>query len=80
MLVVRDSLGRVILENTQSREPDQIDAFEKKEDIHPTTADDFYMLGVKQENFDNREQAKEAYMNGTASLPITTQKLICALV
>jgi len=61
-LVVRDSLGRVILENTQNREPDQIDVFEKKEDIHPTTADDFYMLGIKRENFDDREQAKEAYM------------------
>lgn len=60
-LVVRDSFGRVILENTQNREPGQIDAFDKREDIYPTTADDFYMLGLKHENFDNREQAKEAY-------------------
>ena len=78
-LVVRDSLGRVILENTQNREPDQIDAFDKREDIHPTTADDFYMLGVKHENFDNREQAKEAYMKALR-IADNHQKLICDLV
>ena len=61
-IIVTDSLGRVILENTQNREPSQLDAFDKREAIHPTTADDFYMLGVQHENFDNREQAKEAYM------------------
>jgi tetratricopeptide (TPR) repeat protein len=61
-LVVRDSFGRVILENTQNREPGQIDVFDNREDIHPTTADDFYLLGVKHENFDNREQAREAYV------------------
>jgi len=61
-LVVRDVSGRVILENAQNREPGQIEAFDKREDIHPTTADDFYLLAVKHENFDNREQAREAYL------------------
>jgi tetratricopeptide (TPR) repeat protein len=60
-LTVSDALGNVILENTQDREPDSIHEFEKKEEIQPTTADDFYLQGNRQERFDNREQAKEAY-------------------
>jgi tetratricopeptide (TPR) repeat protein len=60
-LVVRDALGEVILEKTQSREPDPIDPVEKMEGIHPITAQDFYVQGTRHENFDNREQAKEAY-------------------
>lgn len=60
-LVVRDSFGSVLLEKTQNREPDSIDPLEKKRDIHSATAEDFYTQGVRHENFDNREQAKEAY-------------------
>jgi tetratricopeptide (TPR) repeat protein len=60
-LTVHDSLGRVILQNTQDREPDPIEAFEKKESIRPTAAEDFYLQGLSQEKFDNREQARESY-------------------
>ena len=60
-LTVLDSLGQVILENTYDREPDPIESLEKKEDINPTTAEYYYLQGVSQEKFDNREQAKESY-------------------
>ncbi|HLO27917.1 MAG TPA: DUF5107 domain-containing protein, partial [Anaerolineales bacterium] len=60
-LIVRDAVGGVLLENTQNRAPDPIDAFERTEDIQPETADYFYVQGMKYENFDNREEAKEAY-------------------
>jgi tetratricopeptide (TPR) repeat protein len=60
-LVVEDSLGRVVLENTQNREPSQIEPYCPKEITHPHTADEFYALGLQHENFDNRDQAKEAY-------------------
>jgi tetratricopeptide (TPR) repeat protein len=60
-LTVVDSSGNTILENMQDREPDLLDDFEKKEETSPATADDFYLQGLGQEKFDNREQAKEAY-------------------
>jgi tetratricopeptide (TPR) repeat protein len=62
-LIVRDALGGVILENTKNRAPDPIDIFERTEDAQrePDTADFFYLQGIKHENFDNREAAKEAY-------------------
>ncbi len=60
-LEVRDSQGKVILENAQNRDPNQVETYHPKEDIQPTTADDFHKLGLKHENFDNREQAREAY-------------------
>ena len=60
-LFVKDSLGNMILENTQNREPIRSMIIMRKEKNNPPHADDFYILGLKQENFDNREQAKEAY-------------------
>ena len=60
-LTVRDSLGNVILENTQNRDTDPIDDYHAKKEELSSNADDYYKLGFKEENFDNREQAKEAY-------------------
>lgn len=65
-LLVRDSRGKLILENTQSREPDPIELFEKKDSIGSATADHFYVEGVRQEKLDNREQAREAYRQALA--------------
>ncbi len=61
-LVVRDGSGRIILDNTQSREPSQIPTPDGGADVRPSPAEDFYLLGLGHENLDNRQQAREAYM------------------
>ncbi len=61
-LVVEDSLGRVLLENTLSREPGNPPPISSGARSEPTTGDDLYRLGLEFENLDNREQARDAYV------------------
>lgn len=60
-LVVEDRHGRVILENTQDREPVRMEPSAGGRSIEATAAEELFALGQKHENFDNREQAKAAY-------------------
>jgi tetratricopeptide (TPR) repeat protein len=62
-LVVRDSLGAILLQNTQDRTPNPTKMLEPSQDLLPTTADDFYALGVRHENLDNRQEARKAYQD-----------------
>ena len=60
-LVVKDAQGNLLLENVQSRQPAGIEPFAPQKNLPPASAEDFYQQGLKHENFDNREQAREAY-------------------
>jgi tetratricopeptide (TPR) repeat protein len=60
-LVVQDSVGQVLLENTQDRKLTQLEAVDKGDTSSTSTSEAQYLLGLKHENFDNREQAREAY-------------------
>jgi tetratricopeptide (TPR) repeat protein len=60
-LMLRDSQGQTILENIQSREPRAVEPDTPLETASQQTADDFYKLGLRHENFDNRAEAREAY-------------------
>jgi tetratricopeptide (TPR) repeat protein len=61
MLRVTDQDGSVLLDHIQRRDADNcdVDTHEKPSDEEP--AQSLYQLGLKHENFDNREEAKAAY-------------------
>ncbi len=58
---VEDNSGRNILIYTHKREPSSVEFDEPAQDIPPVTADDYYQLGLKHENFDNRDEAMKSY-------------------
>jgi tetratricopeptide (TPR) repeat protein len=60
-LTVRDDQGKPLLDYTHSSEPYDGEFIEAETTPHPDTAADFYQLGLKHENFDNRAQALESY-------------------
>jgi tetratricopeptide (TPR) repeat protein len=65
-LLVKDKNGNVLLNYFHKREPDleNIDIQNTLPDAG--SAEYFYQQGLKHENFDNREQAKEAYQKALA--------------
>ncbi len=66
-LIVEDSQGEVILKNIQDREPAELEALEGSKSVAQHAAEGLYVLGRKYEDFDNREQAKEAYRQALRS-------------
>ena len=60
-LTVLDQDGATVLVYTLDREPSPIPALTSKANNSPKTSQEFYLLGLKHENFDNREQAQAAY-------------------
>lgn len=65
-LLVSDQNGSILLDHIQKRDADksEIETGEKAPDGE--SAQSFYQLGLRHENFDNREQAKEAYQKSLA--------------
>ena len=60
-LIVKDAQGKELLTYTHDTSPNK-DSFIKSETFSPpVTADDFYQLGLKHENFDDRAQALDSY-------------------
>ncbi len=60
-LKVVDQSGSTILNYTLDRQSSAVEPSEIRAPEEPRTAEDWYQLGLKHENFDNREQAREAY-------------------
>lgn len=58
---VTDQSGLLLLEYIQTREVDPIDVPRGDTTLELTATESYYKLGLKHENFDNREQAREAY-------------------
>jgi len=62
-LLVRDDQGKVLLDYTHDSSPYKNEFIETESASPPETAEDYYQLGLKHENFDNRPQALESYWN-----------------
>ena len=62
-LMVSDDRGNVLLDYTHDTSPYTDEFIESENTSPPETAEDFYQLGLKHENFDNRAQALESYWN-----------------
>jgi tetratricopeptide (TPR) repeat protein len=60
-LRVTDPTGTILLEYTHDRQPNSADPPELSVGESPETSDDFYQLGLRHENLDNREQALDSY-------------------
>lgn len=60
-LIVADQNGETALDYTFDRQPSPPLPEESKPKATPTTAEEFYRVGLRYENFDNREQALLAY-------------------
>lgn len=60
-LIVKDQTGREILNYTHQREPYPHEFTEPSPVSSPKTVENFYQLGLKHENFDNRKEALESY-------------------
>lgn len=58
---VNNAEGELLLDYTHNSEPYPREFNEEKASNSPETAEDFYQLGLKQENFDNRAEALESY-------------------
>ncbi len=65
-LSVTDADGKTLLDYTLDRETSQIELYQPESQRDPASAEDFYELGLRHENFDNRRQAKEAYQQALA--------------
>jgi tetratricopeptide (TPR) repeat protein len=68
-LIVSDENGQVLLNYVHDRQAEQVEAAEPVPAKGPITAADFYRLGLRHENFDNREQALDAYTQALAQEP-----------
>jgi tetratricopeptide (TPR) repeat protein len=60
-LIVRDAAGQELLNYTHQREPYPHEFSDPSPVSSPETAEDFYQLGLKHENFDNCKEALESY-------------------
>jgi len=60
-LTVTDSSGQPLLEYTHDRQTQSADPPAACLNQNPETSDDFYRLGLRHENLDNREQALDSY-------------------
>jgi len=60
-LSVVDNEGNLLLEYLYDREPSPLEPFQAREERKVKTAEDYYQAALKEENFDNRAQAMEAY-------------------
>jgi tetratricopeptide (TPR) repeat protein len=69
-LQVLDGEGRVLLDYTFTRDADPAEPFAPQAEERLTTAEDFYRAGLRHENFDNREEARQAYRQALALDPM----------
>ena len=60
-LKVLDSENQEILSYTHKRNALPVSSHEVVDDLSPSTSEDYYQLGLKHENFDNRAQAMASY-------------------
>lgn len=60
-LSVVDNGGNVLLEYLHDREVSPLEPFQPRGERELNTAEDYYQAGLKEENFDNREEAMKAY-------------------
>ncbi len=60
-LLVQDKNGNVLLDITQMRDADGAGSDKRAALPEAESAEGYYQQGLKHENFDNREQAREAY-------------------
>jgi tetratricopeptide (TPR) repeat protein len=65
-ITVTDADGETLLDYTLDRETSQIEPYQPESKHEPSSAEDFYELGLRHENFDNRLQAKGAYQQALA--------------
>ncbi len=68
-LTVSDEHGQALLNYVHDRETTTVEPAEPAPQGTPVTADDFYKLGLRHENFDNREKALDAYRHALAQDP-----------
>ncbi|MFQ5857238.1 MAG: DUF5107 domain-containing protein [Anaerolineae bacterium] len=68
-LTVLDDRRQVILEYTHDRDVGAVEPFHPRDEAEPATAEDFYSLGLKHENFDNRAEVLKAYAKALALDP-----------
>lgn len=68
-LQVLDAEGRALLDYTFDREAGPVEPFVPQAEEKPATAEDFYQAGLRHENFDNREEARQAYRQALALDP-----------
>lgn len=64
---VIDSDGKTLLDYKQERRPDRTDNVQNVEAPGKDPSEEYYQLGLKHENFDNREQAREAYLHALST-------------
>ena len=62
-ITVVDQEGQSVLDYTLDRDVSPVEPFITQPQTPVQTSEDFYQLGLKHENFDNREQAIIAYLN-----------------
>ena len=62
ILTVSDGIGGTLLDYTLDRDPSPVEPVVPSAPIRQENAEEYYQLGLRHENFDNREQAKQAYL------------------
>jgi tetratricopeptide (TPR) repeat protein len=65
-LTVTEADGKALLDYTLDRETSQVEPYQPESKHEPSSAEDYYKLGLHYENFDNRLQAKQAYQQALA--------------
>jgi tetratricopeptide (TPR) repeat protein len=65
-LLVKDSNGNVLLDIIHRRDSGGVELEKQAALPEAESAESYYLQGLKHENFDNREQAKEAYQKALA--------------
>lgn len=68
-IMVTDKDGQIILEHMLDRRITPIDPFQPEKEFIPKTEQDYYQLGLKHENFDNRKEALVAYKKALTLAP-----------
>jgi tetratricopeptide (TPR) repeat protein len=68
-LRVTDAAGTLVLDYTHERTPSPVGTSESQHAAGPQTAEDFYRLGLRHENFDNRADAFRAYQTAVDLSP-----------
>lgn len=68
-LTVQDAEGKTLIDYTLDKEPGSVQQEPPQSPDPMLSADSYYQLGLRHENFDNREQAKDAYRQALAVDP-----------
>jgi tetratricopeptide (TPR) repeat protein len=68
-LVVFDQGGQTVLDYTLDRQPSPIQEDDQASEADSPPARHYFQLGAREENFDNREQAREAFQQAVQAAP-----------